>query len=136
MDYATVNAIACQCAGIKPSQSGLTKPVTGLMPVKKADINASDTAGLYQYNYTGSEGLELECWLEYEAAEKQSYDCPGQPECIELIYVLHKGEDISEVLSEDVRGLIEESSLEKMAAEKDDADEDRAIARWEDRQAA
>ena len=121
MNYEQVNAIACMCAGIKPA------------PVQKLAITVIDTKGLYQYDYTGSEGLELECWLEYEKAERDTYECPGQPESINLVYALHKGEDISEVLCSDVKGLIEEGALANMEMDKWNDDMDYAADRAADR---
>jgi len=101
-------------------------------PVNKLAITAADTNGLYHYDYTGSEGLELACYLEYEAAERQTNDCPGHPEGINLIYALHKGEDISEVISDDTKGLIEEEALHSMEMDKWNVEYDRGEDRYHD----
>jgi len=103
------------------------------MPVRKLDITARDTKGMVQYTFTNSEGLELDCWLEYEPAERQTHLEPGCSKSIDLVYALHKGEDISEVLSEDVIGLIEEEALADMKARDEDDRTEAAIARFESR---
>jgi len=85
--------------------------------ITKAVINSDDTRGLYQYQYTGSEGLELDCYLEYEAEHDGGTGPDSEeswPESITLFYALHKGEDISEVLSDDVRSTIETKALADM----------------------
>jgi len=104
------------------------------MPKKitKAVINSDDTKGLYQYQYIGSEGLELDCYLEYQA-EHDGGTGPGSeeswPESITLFYALHKGEDISEVLSDDVRSTIETEALAYMNKQaKEDSDDARIEA--------
>ena len=101
------------------------------MPKKitKAVINSDDTLGLYQYQFTGHKGLELDCYLEYEA-EHDGGTGPGSeeswPESITLFYALHKGEDISEVLSDDVRSTIETEALADMNKQaKEDSDDAR-----------
>lgn len=102
------------------------------MPVHKLAITASDTKGMVQYTFTNSEGLNLECWLEYEPAERQTHWEPGCSESIDLVYALHKGEDISEVLSDDVIGLIEEEAMADMKARDEDDRTEAAIARMEE----
>jgi len=87
----------------------------------------------YEYQYTASEGLTIDCYLEYEKAERDSFDCPGHPESITLVYALVNGVDISEVLSDDVVGLIEEEAAQSMAMDKWNDDYDRGEDRYNDR---
>lgn len=85
--------------------------------ITKAVINSDDTRGLYQYQFTDQEGLELDCYLEYEAEHDGGTGPDSEeswPESITLFYALHKGEDISEVLSDDVRSTIETKALADM----------------------
>ena len=85
--------------------------------ITKAVINSDDTRGLYQYQFTDHEGLELDCYLEYEAKHDGGSGPDSEeswPESITLFYALHKGEDISEVLSDDVRSTIETKALADM----------------------
>jgi len=85
--------------------------------ITKAVINSDDTRGLYQYQFTDHEGLELDCYLEYEAKHDGGTGPDSEeswPESITLFYALHKGEDISEVLSDDVRSTIETKALADM----------------------
>jgi len=100
------------------------------MPVKKLAITARDTKGMVPYTFTSSEGLELECYLDYEPAEKQTNWEPGCSESIELIYALHKGEDISEVLHDDVKALIEEEALAALHEQDRESCTDAAIERY------
>lgn len=91
----------------------------------------------YQYQYTDAEGLVIDCHLEYEAAEKQTHDSPGHCETVDLIYALVNGVDIFEVLSDDVKGLIEEEAIHSMEMDRWDDDydkgEQRALDRAEER---
>ena len=96
---------------------GMAQPGRDFVKITKAVINSDDTRGLYQYQYTGSEGLELDCYLEYEAEHDGGTGPDSEeswPESITLFYALHKGEDISEVLSDDVRSTIETKALADM----------------------
>lgn len=105
-------------------------------PVPPANKPASVPKGLYEYQYSGSEGLVLDCHLEYEAAfnggtgpdSEESY-----PERIELIYALVNGVDIAEVLCDDVKKLIEEEALCNMEMDGWNDAYDRAADRYEDR---
>jgi len=104
--------------------------------ITKAVINSDDTKGLYQYQYTGSEGLELDCYLEYEPAERKTQWEPGCPESITLVYALHKDEDISEVLSDDVRSTIETEALADLHDRAKNSHDDARIAAYTDRMEA
>ena len=104
--------------------------------ITKAVINSDDTRGLYQYQYTGSEGLELDCYLEYEAEHDGGTGPDSEeswPESIKLIYALHKGEDISEVLSDDVFILIEKEALYDLCERAKENNDDARIEAYIDR---
>ena len=96
---------------------GMAQPGRDFVKITKAVINSDDTRGLYQYQFTDHEGLELDCYLEYEAKHDGGTGPDSEeswPESITLFYALHKGEDISEVLSDDVRSTIETKALADM----------------------
>jgi len=96
---------------------GMAQPGRDFVKITKAVINSDDTRGLYQYHFTDQEGLELDCYLEYEAEHDGGTGPDSEeswPESITLFYALHKGEDISEVLSDDVRSTIETKALADM----------------------
>jgi len=107
--------------------------VCGIKPqITKAMINAEDTKGFYQYDYTGSAGLQLDCYLEYEAGHDGGSGPNREeswPESITLVYALHKGEDIAAVLSVDVVVTIEEEALLQMEIDRYNNEFDRA-ADW------
>lgn len=131
MDYATINAIACQCAGIKPTTSNVDCINRNIKPVQKAVITKIDTKGLYQYQFSSSNGLVIDCRLEYEKAFDGGTGPtsePSYPERIELIYALINGVDMSEVLCDEVKTLIEEEALCSMEMDKwnDEADQGEA----------
>jgi len=87
----------------------------------------------YEYQYTASEGLVIDCYLDYEKAECDSFDCPGHPEAFELCYALVNGVDVLEVLLDDVVSLIEEEAAQSMAMDKWNDDYDRGEERYNDR---
>jgi len=115
---------------------GMAQPGRDFVKITKAVINSDDTKGLYQYQYTGSEGLELDCYLEYEPAERQTQWEPGCPESITLVYALHKDEDISEVLSDDVRSTIEKEALADLHDRAKNSHDDARIEAYIDRMEA
>ncbi len=106
----------------------------GLM-ANKAQVYPNEptriSAGLYHHQFQHAAGLVLDCHLEYTKAERQTHDSPGEPESLELIYALVNGVDVSEVLSDDVVGLIEEEAAQSMVMDKWDSDYDRAQERAE-----
>ena len=122
MRFSDVNSFAASICGMKPAATVQPNAHTTLAP-----------GPWYQYQYTDSEGLVIDCHLEYEAAEKQSHDSPGHPESVELIYALVNGVDICEVLSDDVKGLIEDEALCSMAMDKWDSEYDQGEQRALDR---
>jgi len=107
--------------------------------ITKAVINSDDTRGLYQYQFTDHEGLELDCYLEYEAKHDGGSGPDSEeswPESITLFYALHKGEDISEVLSDDVRSTIEEEALYDLHDRAKHSHDDARIEAYIDRMEA
>jgi len=122
MRFSDVNNLAASICGMKPAATVQNNPQTTLAP-----------GPWYEYQYTDSEGLVIDCHLEYGAAEKESRDCPGEPELIELIYALVNGIDIAEVLHDDVKQLIEEEALASMEMDKWNSDYDRGEQRAHDR---
>jgi hypothetical protein len=125
---------AAQVCGMKQTiQSSMHVLELAKKQVKKAVINSTTTKGLYQYDYTSSEGLQLDCYLEYEAGYDGGTGPNSEeswPERITLFYALHKGEDIAEVLSEKVVSTIEKEALRQMEIDKSDDEFDRAADRW------
>ena len=77
----------------------------------------SKYAGLTQFDYTpkGTD-LQLECWLDYEEAERGSREGglqmePDYPATASLCYAEINGEDIAEILRESTTDEIEEAFL-------------------------
>ena len=98
---------------------------TGYKPV------AEDLKGLYHHTFETSGGLVIQCYLEFEAEERATYDEPGCAASIELVWALVEGVDIAEVIG-DLKLTIEEEAMEDMATAADDAKADAAADRWED----
>ena len=93
---------------------------------------AEDLKGLYHHTFETASGLVIQCYLEFEAEERATYNEPGCTASIELVWALVEGVDIAEVLANDVVQTIEEEALEDMATAADDAKADAAADRWED----
>lgn len=118
--YDTVNAMAARICGMKSAAI-----------IQPNDQTVVARGSYYRYQHTSSCGLVIDCLLEHEAAHDggtgpnsdESY-----PESITLIYALVNGVDISEVLCDDVKGLIEEEALcsMEMDAWNDAADQEAA----------
>ena len=118
---------------------GMAQPGRDFVKITKAVINSADTRGLYQYQFTDQEGLELDCYLEYEAKHDGGSGPDSEeswPESITLFYALHKGEDISEVLSDDVRSTIETKALADMNKQAKENSDDARIEAYIDRMEA
>ena len=118
---------------------GMAQPGRDFVKITKAVINSDDTRGLYQYHFTDQEGLELDCYLEYEAKHDGGTGPDSEeswPESITLFYALHKGEDISEVLSDDVRSTIETKVLADMNKQAKENSDDARIEAYIDRMEA
>ena len=92
---------------------------------------AADLKGLYHHTFETSGGLVLQCYLDYSPEERATYDHPGCAACVELVWALVEGVDISEVIG-DLALTIEEEALEDMVTAADDAKADAAADRWED----
>lgn len=97
---------------------------------------ASPLDGLYQYEHITSLGLSLRCYLEHEPAIDGGDAHPGTKEQMALVYAFAGLIDISEVLHDDVKALIEEEALTDLHQADTDSHDDAAIARWEERMAA
>jgi len=91
---------------------------TGYKPTKE------DLKGLCNYRYETAGDLVLDCYLSYEAEERETQDEPGTPAVMELIYALVEGVDISVMLG-DWAETIEDAALGDLAEQIDDAAFDR-----------
>ena len=74
--------------------------------------------GVMVYEY--SNGVDLVCHLEYEAADRGSRDEPGHPESITLESAYHLGENIAHFLCESVVEEIEDAALAQIMENRDD----------------
>lgn len=131
MGYSDTNAFAASICGIKPIPRVISAPVK----LPNMAVDASKLKGLYEYSYESGLGLHIDCYMEYEAEFDGGRDEPSHPESITLVYALVNGVDISEVISADIHSDIEDDALAQMRADADSFDEDRAIARYEERNA-
>ena len=95
---------------------------TGYKPTK------ADLKGLYNHRFETIGGLVLDCYLSYEAEERETQDEPGCAAAIELVWALVEGVDISEVLG-DLAETIEEEALSDL----EDQIKDAAFERGQDR---
>ena len=95
---------------------------TGYKPTK------TDLKGLYNLVFETAGGLTLDCYLEYEAEERETRDEPGSPASMGLVWALVGGIDISEVIG-NLSETIEEEALSELANEI----EDLALERGQDR---
>ena len=92
-----------------------------------------DLKSLYHYTFETASGLVIECHLEYEKEEKQTWDEPGCDASCELIWALVGGIDIAEVISDEWKKTIEEEALQQMVEDANDAKADAAEAAYEAR---
>ena len=95
---------------------------TGYKPTKE------DLKGLYNHVFETAGGLVLDCYLSYEAEERETRDEPGSAASMELVFALVEGVDISEVLG-DLAETIEEEALSDL----EDQIKDAALERGQDR---
>jgi hypothetical protein len=91
---------------------------TGYKPTK------TDLKGLFNLVFETAGGLTLDCYLEYEAEERETRDEPGSPASMGLVWALVEGVDISEVLG-DLAETIEEEALSDLEDQIKDAAFDR-----------
>ena len=94
---------------------------TGYKPTK------TDLKGLYNLVFETAGGLTLDCYLEYEAEERETRDEPGSPALMGLVWALVEGVDISEVIG-DLAQTIEEEALSDLAEQIEDAALERGEA--------
>ena len=92
--------------------------------------DAADLKGLYHHTYETSGGLTIECYLEFEAGEAQTWDHPGCAAQCTLVWALVEGVDISEVI--DIGPAIEEAAMLGMESDANDCLADIAADRYED----
>ena len=97
---------------------------TGYKPTK------ADLSGLYNHRFETAGGLVLDCYLSYEAEERETQDEPGCAAAIELVWALVEGVDISEVLG-DLAETIEEEALSDLEDQIKDAEFERGQDRGE-----
>lgn len=90
---------------------------------------APDLSSMYAYEFESDLGLCLRCYLDYEPAEPQTQWEPGCTASMDLVYAFAGLIDISEVLHDDVKALIEEKALSRLKAEDQDARTEAAISR-------
>ena len=95
---------------------------TGYKPTRE------DLKGLYNHRFETAGDLVLDCYLSYEAEERETQDEPGSPAVMELIYALVEGVDISVMLG-DWAEMIEEEALSDL----EDQIKDAAFERGQDR---
>ena len=95
---------------------------TGYKPTRE------DLKGLYNHRFETAGDLVLDCYLSYEAEERETQDEPGSPAVMELIYALVEGVDISVMLG-DWAETIEEEALSDL----EDQIKDAAFERGQDR---
>ena len=87
-----------------------------------------DLKGLYNHRFETAGGLVLDCYLSYEAEERETRDEPGCAASMELVWALVEDVDISEVLG-DLAETIEEEALSDL----EDQIKDAALERGQDR---
>jgi len=86
-----------------------------------------DRKGLCNHRFETIGGLVLDCYLSYEAEERETQDEPGCAAAIELVWALVEGVDISEVIG-DLAETIEEEALSDLEDQIKDAAFDRGEA--------
>ena len=94
---------------------------TGYKPTK------TDLKGLFNLVFETDWGLTLDCYLEYEAEERETRDEPGSPASMGLVWALVEGVDISEVLG-DLVETIEVEALGELESQIEDAALERGAA--------
>ncbi len=63
--------------------------------------------GLHQYWFETPRGLEVECWLAFEPAEPETHDHPGTPSSIHLLHAFVAAHDVTELIGDIMRDMIE-----------------------------
>ena len=95
---------------------------SGYKPTKE------DLKGLFESQFETAGGLVMDCYLIYEAEERETRDEPGSAASMELVFALVEGVDISEVLG-DLAETIEAEALSDL----EDQIKDAAFERGQDR---
>jgi hypothetical protein len=79
-------------------------------------------------------GVDLVVEYDYSPEERQTLEYPGYPEHVEICEVLVNGVDIISLLDTDAIEALESEVLEDRYGHQQQAEEDRAEARWQDQQ--
>ena len=116
-----MNAFASQVCGLPPARI----ITTGQHKQDNAQLSRAELKGLFEYEYSVDK-LTLQCFCEYEAAERETRDEPGWPESITLIHALVNGVDVACLLDDDTVAEIEAEAAGAMQGESDDDRYDRA----------
>ncbi len=95
------------------------------MSTASAFPNAEDFRGLFRYFFEAPGGLEIECWLEYEAEQAATDIDPHYAATTTLVFALVNGCDIENLLRPDVVAAIERIAVEYREHE---AEEAKAVA--------
>lgn len=85
------------------------------------------------YDYSHEAGLEvpLVCELNFTPEERQTYEYPGCPACMELVSATVNGVDISSLLKANLIDTIESLALAKHGADAQEAAAERQIEAWQ-----
>jgi hypothetical protein len=94
---------------------------SGYKPTKE------DLKGLFESQFETDGGLVLDCYLIYEAEERETQDEPGCAASMELVFALVEGVDISEVI-----GNLSETIEEEALSDLEDQIKDAALDRGEE----
>lgn len=78
-----------------------------LSPRLKAQGLPAHLQGLHQYWFETAGGLDVECWLGYEAGESVQALHPGATPTACLLHAFVNTADVTEILSDIVRDMIE-----------------------------
>ena len=89
-----------------------------------------DFKGLFNHCFETDGGLVLDCYLSYEAEERETQDEPGSPADMQLVWALVGGIDIGELLEDlpDLAELIEVEALGELESQVKDAALERGEA--------
>lgn len=121
---------------VHPTIAGFLRPwmPTAACPNNKR-LTAADIQGLHEYKVTIN-GVVLDCYFDYEAAECVTFCNPGQSEKITLIHALADGVPVYGLLGEDDIEKCEDSARQAMQTKKASDDYDRGADRYEERMSA
>lgn len=78
-----------------------------LSPRLKAHGVPSHLQGLHQYWFETAGGLDIECWLAYDDGESPLFDHPSARPTTQLLHAFVNTADVTEILSDIMRDMIE-----------------------------